>query len=347
MSSPQPSDAPMHVLVVAGEYNSPTDNVSGAFIQPQLRALAEMGCKVGVVYPELRGATQVGLTDWRRFLFPMWHRSVEGVQEMGIEGFSIPKSTTLSRKLWDRQAVRLGCAYVQRHGRPDIVHAHFSFVAGPAASELARRFSAPLVVTEHYTGFLVGTVTPFDSHRTAETLAHSAAVLAVGEPLSNAIQRFAQQSVRVLPNVVHIDFFTTSLHRQSETTFNLLTVGGLRSAKGFDILLRAFRAAFPDAHNSVRLRICGEGEERQNLEISRTHARAQGPSRARRCVQPSPNLQGSGGMRRLCQLELGRNVRRQRDRGLGCGPSCHCHAKRRAGVQCDGRQWLIVSARRC
>ena len=347
MSSPQPSDAPMHVLVVAGEYNSPTDNVSGAFIQPQLRALAEMGCKVGVVYPELRGATQVGLTDWRRFLFPMWHRSVEGVQEMGIEGFSIPKSTTLSRKLWDRQAVRLGCAYVQRHGRPDIVHAHFSFVAGPAASELARRFSAPLVVTEHYTGFLVGTVTPFDSHRTAETLAHSAAVLAVGEPLSNAIQRFAQQSVRVLPNVVHIDFFTTSLHRQSETTFNLLTVGGLRSAKGLDILLRAFHAAFPDAHDSVRLRICGEGEERQNLESLICTLGLKDRVRARRCVQPSPNLQGSGGMPRFCQLELGRNVRRQRDRGLGCGPSCRCHAKRRAGVQCDGRQWLIVSARRC
>ena len=256
----------MHVLVVAGEYNSPTDSVSGAFIQPQLKALAETGCKVGVIYPELRGATQVGLTGWRRFLFPMWHRCVEGVQEMGIEGFSIPKSSSLSRKLWDRQAVRLGCAYVQRHGRPDIVHAHFSFVAGPAASELARRFSAPLVVTEHYSGFLAGTVTPFDRKRAAETLARSAAVLAVSEPLSNAVQRFTRQGVRILPNVVHGDFFATSLHRQSETTFNLLTVGALRSVKGFDVLLRAFCAAFPDAHDSVRLRICGEGEERQNLE---------------------------------------------------------------------------------
>jgi glycosyltransferase involved in cell wall biosynthesis len=264
--SPRLSQAPMHVLVVAGEYNSPTDDISGAFIQPQLRALAEIGCKVGVVYPELRGATQVGLSGWRRVLFPMWDRRIEGVQEMGVEGLAVPKSRTLSRTLWDRQAVRLGRAYAERHGRPDIVHAHFSFVAGPAAYELAERFSAPLVITEHYSGFLTWSVMPFDRDRTIKALARSAAVLAVGEALSKAIQRFAPHGVRVLPNVVHRDFFATSLHRQSETTFNILSVGGLRPAKGFDVLLKAFRAAFPNAHDSVRLRICGEGGERKNLE---------------------------------------------------------------------------------
>ncbi len=44
---------------------------------------------------------------------------------------------------------------------PDIVHAHV-YSAGLAAIPLARRSRAPLVLTEHYTGFARGLVTGYE-----------------------------------------------------------------------------------------------------------------------------------------------------------------------------------------
>jgi L-malate glycosyltransferase len=254
---------PMHVLVVAGEYNTPTESVGGAFIYPQLKALVDAGFKVGVLYPDLRGVMK---SELRRFAFPMWTRNFEGILELGVEGLSIPKSHNLNRKWWDINALRLARRYVEREGPPDIVHAHFSCVAGPAASKVARQCGVPLFVTEHYTAFITGAVLPFDRRRAIDTFAHATVVLAVGGRLATAIQPLSATPVRILPNTVHSDFFQTAIEPPSDTTFKCVAVGGLRPIKGFDLLLRAFSKAFPNPNDAVRLRVCGEGAERGNLQ---------------------------------------------------------------------------------
>ena len=129
----------MHVLTIAGEYNTPENDVAGAFILPQLEALAAAGCKVGVVYPDLaspRKSLRRGALD--RFRFPIWQRRTGAVDELGVLGVHAP-GRALTRQLWDLQARRLASLYVRTRGIPDILHAHFSFVARPATAVLEIR----------------------------------------------------------------------------------------------------------------------------------------------------------------------------------------------------------------
>ena len=43
---------------------------------------------------------------------------------------------------------------VRQHGRPDILHLHVALPLGPVASEISRKHRIPLVVSEHWTGYL-------------------------------------------------------------------------------------------------------------------------------------------------------------------------------------------------
>ena len=148
---------------------------------------------------------------------------------------------------------------------PDVVHAHV-FSAGLPALVLARLARAPLVVTEHYTGFQRGLVTGAD-RLTARVAFNGAALVApVSRELEGHLREIAPRArYEVHPNTVDTEVFTVAEHG-GHSPRRLLNVGDLTEKKGQGYLFEAL-ARLEDVH----LDVVGDGELRAELE-----ARAQG-----------------------------------------------------------------------
>lgn len=153
---------------------------------------------------------------------------------------------------------------------PDVVHAHV-YSAGLPALALARLSGAPLVISEHYTGFQRGLITGYD--RLTARLAFRGADLVA--PVSAELARHVlavqpRARVRIVENVVDTSVFNPSAGPAEpapgpgEGAPRLLSVGTLSEKKGQADLLRALAALRPA--RPLTLELVGEGELRGELE---------------------------------------------------------------------------------
>jgi L-malate glycosyltransferase len=146
---------------------------------------------------------------------------------------------------------------------PDVVHAHV-YSAGLPALVVARLARAPLVVTEHYTGFERGLVRGSD-RLTAEAAFRGADLVApVSEQLASRLAPLAGGTpMRVVANPVDTDVFHPPDRARPEGPPRLLCVAWLDEKKGHRYLLDALAALGRD---DVTLDLVGDGELRGPLE---------------------------------------------------------------------------------
>jgi glycosyltransferase involved in cell wall biosynthesis len=145
---------------------------------------------------------------------------------------------------------------------PDVVHAHV-YSAGLPALVVAKRAGAPLVVSEHYTGFQRGLITGAD-RLTAEAAFRGADLVApVSEELAARLRPLAGRTpMRVVPNPVDTDVFHPPEGPRPEGP-RLLCVAWLDPKKGHRFLLEALAAL---GRHDVTLDLVGGGELRPELE---------------------------------------------------------------------------------
>jgi glycosyltransferase involved in cell wall biosynthesis len=146
---------------------------------------------------------------------------------------------------------------------PDVVHAHV-YSAGLPALALARAAGAPLVVSEHYTGFERGLVKGADL-RTARTAFRGADLLApVSEELAGRLRPVAGDTpMRVVANPVDTDAFHPPEGPRADGPPRLLAVAWLDPKKGHRFLLDALAGLGRD---DVTLDLVGGGDLRPELE---------------------------------------------------------------------------------
>jgi glycosyltransferase involved in cell wall biosynthesis len=146
---------------------------------------------------------------------------------------------------------------------PDVVHAHV-YSAGLPALAVARRAGAPLVVTEHYTGFQRGLVKGGDL-LTARAAFRGADLLApVSHELAARLRPLAGETpMRVVANPVDTDVFHPPAGDRPEGPPRLLSVAWLDAKKGHRLLLDALAGLGRD---DVTLDLVGGGELRPELE---------------------------------------------------------------------------------
>jgi glycosyltransferase involved in cell wall biosynthesis len=178
----------------------------------------------------------------------------------------------LRKQAFVRQAQRLVRRYIKEFGRPDLIHAHAVKWGGVAAEAIADDLRLPFVVTEHSTAFPRGAVEPWEEVCFRQAFERADRVLAVSRALAESLARYMDPArVEVVPNVVDTEFFSLPPAPRSSPPFTFVVVAALRRKKGLDVLLRAFRAAFGESSEKVRLRIGGGGplaDELKNLSRS-------------------------------------------------------------------------------
>lgn len=253
----------MHVLYVPSWYPKSDDDTAGSFFREQAHSLRQSGMNVGVLAPI------------ERPYYASWtpSRSFEGAIEKGIPVLRFqtphPFPKLLSPNVWSARPtlIRAFDAYIQRWGRPDVLHAHSLFPAAYYCEFLSQTYGIPFVYTEHRS--LMHLSTSALSLRQQRRIVESASAR-IGVSRGHAdhlASRFKMDPQtwldipNLLPPIVESSGFVDSRDSRRFLVGHLST---LDPVKNIPSLVRAFSRAFADT-DDVELWIAGDGEQRNHV----------------------------------------------------------------------------------
>lgn len=245
----------MFILIVARGYPKNNNDLNGIFEFDQAKALHKYGHKIVFVSLDLRSFRR------KRKLGKYW-KTIHGIDIINI---SIPLGAMPKSILLFSGKCALRMIYpeiLQRHGKPDIIHAHFT-LNGNIASILKSKFKIPLVITEHSSIINKKKLTKEVLRLGRNTYLKADKLISVSSILKENIKNHWQVESIVIHNIVDTSVFRYS-EQKSRHYFTFLSVGDLIYGKGFDILLKAFKNN--EFNSNVKLKIVGEGPLHADLQ---------------------------------------------------------------------------------
>lgn len=255
-----------HILVIPSWYPSEYNPANGGFFRDQAMAVRAAGARVGVIYPELRSLRSLRPGSLRANHFQTVWSDDAGIPTLRFQGWNLPGRLQL--EVWRRQALRLFDLYVERQGRPDLIHAHGAQTAGSAASLIRSERGMPYMLTEHSSAFVRGLFAEWRHPFLRAAFADATRIAAVSGALAHTIAPWAagrSREIDVIPNLVDPAFFTLPTRPVPRSPYRVVCVALLNANKQVDVLLRAFSRAFTGA-SDVSLDVGGDGPERDRLE---------------------------------------------------------------------------------
>jgi glycosyltransferase involved in cell wall biosynthesis len=251
------------ILFLPSWYPNRTSPTLGIFVQRHAKA-ASLYDDVSVlaIFPDtIKERFEVEETDDEGILtVKVYYKKVES---------NIPLYSSLLKLSRRKQAYRIGYRIIEsKKGKPDVAHVH---VALPAATVVMDGLlkSIPLILTEHWTGYL-----PSDGRYkgsmmkrlTQHLVSKTSFILPVSEDLSKAMQsQGLKGNYRIVPNVVDTAVFHPSAIAPSNKR-RIIHVSALDDEqKNVSGLLRAVHEASLQIPN-IEVLIVGDGADREKLE---------------------------------------------------------------------------------
>lgn len=257
----------LRVLVVTPWYPVPSDPAWGVFVREHARAAA-LHCEVAVLH---------SLGPWHETT-GLWQLETEEDQTLtaGLPTYRLRTRLTpfgiLTSLLYMLGLIK-AIIDLRRDGfRLDVLHAH-GYDPGFAAVLAGRLLRVPVVITEHYSAFPLGTLSRRQLRRARATFRWADAVLPVSRTLSESIRGLGLEGrFEVVTNTVDTDLFHPPPRSAGRSNVHrFLFVGRLHPIKGLPTLLSAAAAMprlseFSDREGEWRLDILGDGPARREYE---------------------------------------------------------------------------------
>jgi glycosyltransferase involved in cell wall biosynthesis len=202
-----------------------------------------------------------------RRLFTLGDRAEDGLRVLRLRQrpLALPRADSALTVLGLSGAL----ARLRREGfAPDVLHAHTLEAAIPAVM-LGRVHRIPVVVSEHWSGFPLGRLTPWQRVLARRVFEAADAVCPVSESLRRAIEPYAPGArMQVVGNVVDTALFAPPARERPthDGPVRLLAVALLSDKKGLDVLLDALARRAADGRPPVSLDVVGDGPERAALD---------------------------------------------------------------------------------
>lgn len=152
----------------------------------------------------------------------------------------------------------------KNYGRPDIIHVLVAWKMGLPAWLLKWRYRIPLVITEHYTGYLPadGSLKGYKKWWSYFLLKRANRVTAVSEGLVSVFRNHGVKKVECIPNRVHPLFFSRKIqNRKPGVPYTFIHISNFddRQKQTFEIC-RTF-AAFHEQHPQSELLLIVPGQK--------------------------------------------------------------------------------------
>lgn len=252
----------MKILFISTLYPNTENPTRNIFVAEQAKALQKIGHEIRVIYANKLSSRKVLSklnVDIRKETYDniiTYYRDCRTFKE-----HFFPR---INRKWFCNTILKLFDCLQKEQWVPDIIYAHFSCWAGYSALKIGRKIDCPVVIIEHYSGFInqrCGLI----MRKGVEKCANQAELtICVSEPLKNAIMKGTKikKNIYVIPNMVNSIFQYVPF--SNNKYFCFCSLGNLNKGKCFDVLINAFCKAF-DVSDKVLLYIGGDGEEKEFL----------------------------------------------------------------------------------
>lgn len=250
--------AGLNVLVLPTWYSTPAHPIAGVFVRDQALAVARRQ-RVVVLYNEgpARNVTR---------LFVVRDGEEGGLRTVRLRhrASALPRASTALAVAG--LAASLG--RLRRDGfTPDVIHAH-TLGAAAAALVLGRACGVPVVVSEHWSAFALGTLSAWERRLARLVFERVDLVCPVSGRLREAVAAYAPGArLRVIGNPVDTTLFTSAPRRRPSEAgeARLLAVGLLAEKKGMGRLLDALARRAGGNGRPVVLDLVGDGPAAEAL----------------------------------------------------------------------------------
>ncbi|MFQ5412773.1 MAG: glycosyltransferase, partial [Phycisphaerae bacterium] len=234
---------------------------------------------MGVIVPDLVSPRYLGRGTRLPWIPRIMDEETGGVPVIRIRGLHtaihLPGVQMRRYRRWLRRALAI---YVERFGRPDVLHAMCSIPAAWACTHLADSLADRVVVTENTGPFSLVMSPKKGEAYVRSALAKAAAVVAVSEPLKEEMRAAGiDRSIQVVPNPVAEGFDGcappgVNTNEEGLPIFHGLFVGRLTHLKGIPELIEAAWILARDGRWVIEWNIAGDGELAMPMEAQLTGA---------------------------------------------------------------------------
>lgn len=259
----------MHILIIPSWYPQFTGDVQGSFFREQAIALKKAGYSVGVIYPQIRS-----LKNLKTILKKPYGLTVENDEGVStLRWYTanyFPKLKNYNRNHWVKVSLKLFEIYVEKYGKPDIIHVHSMINAGFAAQVIYKKYDIPYVITEHSSAFARNLISNDVINSLKPVVEQAKTCIAVSQNFSDYLKiKFSSHDWHYIPNIVNDSFFVPSEIGSFETKnrIRIISICHLNKNKNTELLIRAFAQLVKNELYNLELVIGGDGEERPNLEL--------------------------------------------------------------------------------
>ena len=250
----------MRVLFLTHSFPRFDGDAAGSFILRLAVALADQDVKVRVVAPSAPGlarTARMSEIDVVRFRYAPGQR--ENLAYTGTMADEVSRSLGAKLALGSLVAWETASAVSQSVSwKPDVIHAHWWFPNGIAASTASRVTGVPLVTTSHGTDLRLLRDRPEARPLARYVFARSTTVTCVSEWLAAQAAPLCRTAPVVAPMPVDVSIFGPAPERDNN---RIVFVGRLSAQKGIADAIRALALMSPN----VRLDVIGDGPDRADM----------------------------------------------------------------------------------
>jgi len=194
--------------------------------------------------------------------------SINQTQENLVENIILYKSRRgligkfFNHWKWQKLFKNAVSDYIQKHGKPDLVHVHVPVKAGLIALWLKRKFNIPYIVTEHWGIYNDVLKENFNDRPewfkkiTKKIFSNAVACSSVSKFLADKIQYYVSDKLNfaIINNVANTDFFYPA--QKHSTKFRFIHVSSMIDLKKAEIILTVFSES-DELKNNAELMMVG------------------------------------------------------------------------------------------
>lgn len=256
----------MHILVIPSEpFIPPRAPLLGIFQADQSMALHEKGVRVGIIAPSPQSLRllrkKVPNSADKVFPFPTYVYT----------GWDIfPKLPYLASRMFIYKGMSLFSNYIDKHGAPNLIHAHNALYAGFLAHEIKCKYGINYIITEHSSVYGRGLLTPRMDEIVKTSLRDCSEFITVSPNLGEIVKQRYPKYIKEyswIPNILDGIFeqkepkFTKNV----DDKFTFINVASCDDNKNQALIINAF-AQSKILSSYARLKIIGNGPLLENLK---------------------------------------------------------------------------------